>query len=336
MKILAIPILFCAILCAQAPGQNRPAVSVNPGAPAITGTAPQNAAAAISPDTVVVEVDGKKYTAAEVDKLIAILPPQYQPAARAQPQNLGQVLLMQRLAQDAEKAGLDQKAPYKEDLEFQRLRTLSTAELSETNNTIKVTSEDEHKYYEDNQDKFKEVRVKVIHIGFKPAAPRPPLAPAAEQAPDGKQPLNEAEAKAKIEDAEKQIKAGADFGRLAHDISDDKGSAEKDGDFGLIKQDSAYPPAIKNAVFALKQGEVSAPIREPNGFYLIRAEEIKEASFNEAFQQISQLTRRAKYDEWLRGMQSHYTVKVENPAYFSGPASSSGPKAVPTPVQQSH
>ncbi len=107
---------------------------------------------------------------------------------------------------------------------------------------------------------------------------------------DGKKIVTEAEAKAKIEDLAKQIQGGADFGKLARDISDDKTSAAKDGDFGVVKQDSSYPPAIKTAVFALKQGELSAPIRQPNGFYLIRAEEINQQPFNEAL--ISQLSKR--------------------------------------------
>lgn len=332
MKILTIACLFSALSYGQAAGQDQPPVNVAPGAPAVTGIAPQKAIppAPIAPDTVVLEVNGKKYTAAELDKLIARLPTQYQAVSRSRPQSIGELLFMQRLVDDAEKAGLDQKSPYKEQLEISRMQMLSTAELSEVNNTMTVTSEDEHKYYQDNPDKFKEVRVRVIHIGFKPTLPKPPLAPAAEQPADGKQALTEAEAKAKIEDVEKQIKAGADFGKLAHEVSDDKASAEKDGDFGVIKQDSAYPPSIKNAVFALKQGEMSTPIREPNGFYLIRAEEIKETSFSDAFQQVSQLTRQAKYQEWLKGMQAQYSVKVENPAYFSGP------RALPTPLQRTH
>jgi peptidyl-prolyl cis-trans isomerase C len=324
MKILTIPFLFSAMLYGQAAGQSQPAVNATPGAPAV-----QAPAIPVSPDTVVVEVNGTKYTAAEVDKLIAILPQQYQPMARAQPQMLGQVFLMKRLSEDAEKAGLDQKAPYKEQLEMQRMQMLSTAELSEVNNTMKVTEEDEQKYYKDNLDKFKEVKVRVIHIGFK-QAPAKPGAAQAEPPADSDKALTEAESKAKIEDVAKQIQAGADFGKLARDVSDDKASAAKDGDFGVIKQDSAYPAAIKNAVFALKQGEVSAPIRQPNGFYLIRAEEIKESSFNESLAQVGPATRQAKYQEWLKGMQSQYSVKVENPAYFSGS------KAVPPPVQQAH
>ena len=34
------------------------------------------------------------------------------------------------------------------------------------------------------------------------------------------------------------------------------------------------PDAIRTAIFALKAGEVSAPVKQPNGFYLFRAEEV--------------------------------------------------------------
>jgi peptidyl-prolyl cis-trans isomerase C len=340
-KILTTPLLFSALLYGQAAAQSQPPVTITPGAPAVQAPAgtipavPSGAAAAtpappLSPDTVVVEVNGKKYTKAEVDKLIAILPAQFQSMVRAKPEALGQVFLMQRLAEDAQKAGLDQKEPYKEQLEVQRMQLLGTAELTEINNTMTVTEEDEQKYYKDNLDKFKEVKVRVIHIGFTPALPKAPPAQQAEPAGEGTKPLTEAEARAKIEDVAKQIQGGADFGKLAHDVSDDHASAAKDGDFGVIKQDSAYPPAIKNAVFALKQGEVSMPIRQPNGFYLIRAEEIKQSSFSDAFQQISQATRKAKYEEWLKGLQSQYNVKIENPAYFSGS------RTMPTRLQQTH
>src|SRR6202021_1574421 len=94
---------------------------------------------AVPPDTVVAEVNGKKYTAAEGDKMISILPTQYQQAAHSQTQILGQVFLMQRLADDAAKAGLDQRSPFKEQLEINRIQVLSTAELSDVQNTTKIT-----------------------------------------------------------------------------------------------------------------------------------------------------------------------------------------------------
>ncbi len=315
MKILAILFLMSALMY----GQAQQPVRVIPGAPAIHGPA-EAATPAPAPDTVVAEVNGKKYTAADLDRLIDMLPAQYQQAARSRPQLLGQVFLMQRLAEDAEKGGLDQKAPFKGQLEMQRMQVLSTAELSDVQNTMKITEEDQQKYYKDNLDKFKEVKVRVIYIAFNPTPGK--------AAAGGKKLLTEAEAKAKIEDVATQIKGGADFGKLARDISDDKASAAKDGDFGVMKRDSPYPEPIKTAVFALKQGEVSAPIREANGFYLIRAEEINQRSFTDSVMQVIQAVKQAKFQEWLKGMQSQYSVKIEDPAYFA--------PRVPAQLQQVH
>jgi parvulin-like peptidyl-prolyl isomerase len=197
---------------------------------------------------------------------------------------------------------------------------LSTAELSDVSNTMKLTEEERQKYYKDNLDKFKEVKVRVIYVAFNPTPGK--------AAAGGKKLLTEAEAQAKIDDLAKQIKGGANFGMLARENSDDQASAAKDGDFGVMKLDSSYPQPIKTAVFALKQGEVSAPIKQPNGFYLIRAEEINQKSFNDATMEIIQAVKQAKYQEWLKGMQAQYNLKIEDPAYFA--------PRVPAQLQQVH
>jgi parvulin-like peptidyl-prolyl isomerase len=310
MKIVAISFLFSALLF----GQAQPPVQVAPGSPAVTApNSPAGTSAKptppVTPDTVVAEVDGKKYTAAEIDKLITMLPPQYQTAARSQPDMISQVFLMQRLADDAQKAGLDQKSPFKEQLEMARIQLLSTAELSDVNNSAKISEDDERKYYNDHPDKFRDVKVRVIYVAFNPTPGK--------AAAGGKTLPGEAEAQAKIEALAKQIQGGADFGKLARENSDDPSSAAKDGDFGIVKQDSAYPPSIKQAVFALKQGEISAPIKQPNGFYLIRADEVKQQSFNDAVMQTIQAVKQAKFDEWLKGLRAQYSVKIENQAYFA-------------------
>lgn len=330
MKISALASLFA--FCALSYGQGQPPVTVAPGAPAVQAPGGSPFAAspaapqpeAVSPDTVVAEVAGKKYTKADMDKIIAMLPEQYQRMALLQPQLLSQVFLMQHLAEEAEKAGLDKKDPLKSALELQRMQALSTAELSDVRNTMQVPENEEQEYYRANQDKFKQVNVRVIRISF--AAPNP--GGNAKPSPDGKKPLTEAEAKAKIEAIAKQVQGGADFGKLAHDDSDDKASAAKDGDFGVITPESAYPPAIKTAVFALKQGEVSAPIKEANSFYLVRAEQIQEKSFNQSVMQIIDTLKTAKFQQWLKGLQAQYNVKIENPAYFA--------PRIPASVQPAH
>jgi peptidyl-prolyl cis-trans isomerase C len=321
MKILAIPFLYSVLLYGQTPAQPQQPVKVTPGSPAVN--APAEAATpapSLPPETVVAEVNGKKYTAADLDKLIDMLPSQYQQAARAQPKLLSQIFLMQRLAEDAQKAGLDQREPFKDQLEMARVQVLSNAQLSEVTNSMQITEAEEKKYYKENPDKFKQVKIRVIYIAFNPTPGK--------AATGGKKLLTEAEAESKIEDLEKQIKAGADFGKLARENSDDQASAAKDGDFGEMKSESTYPPAIKTAVFALKQGEVSAPIKQPNGFYLIRAEEISQQAFDETIIPIAQAVKQDKFQEWLKGMQSQYSVKVENPAYFA--------PRVPAQLQQVH
>lgn len=70
MKILAIPFLFSALLYSQA----QPPVKVTPGAPAVQAPAQATPPPPVSPDTVVAEVNGKKYTAGDLDKLITMLP----------------------------------------------------------------------------------------------------------------------------------------------------------------------------------------------------------------------------------------------------------------------
>ena len=68
---------------------------------------------------------------------------------------------------------------------------------------MKITEEDQQKYYKDNPDKFKEVKVRVIYIAFNPTPGK--------AATDGKKLVTEAEAKAKIEDLAKQIQGGRRF-----------------------------------------------------------------------------------------------------------------------------
>jgi peptidyl-prolyl cis-trans isomerase C len=262
----------------------------------------------VSPTTVVMEANGKKYTAAEVDGLIALMPPQYQAAARQQPQMLTTILLYQKLAEDAVKEGHDKQSPYKEQIEFARLQVLANAELTLHGNALIVSPEDSQKYYNAHPEKFQEAKVRVIYIAFNPAPGK--------EVPGEKKLPSAADAQTRAVELRNQIVAGADFGKLARENSDDATSAAKDGDFGVIKHSSPYPDPIKNAVFALKPGELSQPIKQPNGFYLIRLDSLQMQSFDEVSPQIIKDLRQERFNEWMKSLQTQYQVKVEDPAYF--------------------
>jgi parvulin-like peptidyl-prolyl isomerase len=305
MKSVALSVIFASLACAQIPSAATPPPA---------GTA-QPPAAAVAPDTVVAEVDGKKYTAAEVDKLLALFPPDPQTAARvrAQPrQALQYILLMRHLADEALKAKLDQESPLKEQLELQRMVALGQAEISKAHNVdIQISGAEAEKYYKDNPDKFQEAKVKIIYVAFtmNPVTPTDPKA---------KKPLAEPEAKEKAEDLRKKALAGADFGALAKENSDDRESANKDGDFPPIKHTSSYPEPVKKAVFALKPGEISEPVRMPNGYYVIRLERLAQQPYQEVSNQIFEDLRKKQFDQWMSDLQKRFEVKAENPAYFTG------------------
>ena len=287
--------LFAVLLCAQTP---------------VPAPAPNTAAKdTIAPDTVVLEMEGKKLTAADVDRLLAIYPFAIQQAIRANPaRGLPQLFMLKYLADDAMKKGLDQQSPYKESLEYNRLNVLYQAEVLIHRNTIEVTPEDQEKFYKEHPERFHQAKVRVIYVAFNPLA--------AKGQGDLKLPA-EAQAKAKVDDLRKQILAGADFGKLARENSDEKGSAAKDGDFGIIQKTSPYPDALKNAIFALKPGEVSEPVRQPSGFYLIRLDEFKIQPFEEVNNQIVEELRQTRFNEWLKGLESRFAVKIDNPLYFA-------------------
>jgi len=318
MKSIVITTLFSALLCAQTsqspqttqPPQTAQPPQLAPGTPAPPAPPQATPPAPITPDTVVAEVDGKKYTAGELDKMIASLPQQYQESAHLQPQRfLVQLFLYQHLAQEAEKANLDKQEPWKDDIAFQRMVLLSQAEMNEYKNHIAITPEDQEKIYKENPDRFKQVKVKVIRLTFSATPDKP--------GPDGKKMMSEAEAKAKADELRKQILAGADFVKLVKENSDDKTSADKDGDYGTISKNSPYPQPVKDAVFALKQGEVSEPVKQGNGFYLIRAESVVIQPIGDVRAQIIEELRQTRFNEWMKGLQTRFTVKVENQAYFT-------------------
>jgi peptidyl-prolyl cis-trans isomerase D len=88
----------------------------------------------------------------------------------------------------------------------------------------------------------------------------------------------EDKARAKIADVIRRAKAGADFGKLAQEISEDSATAPRGGDLGLVGQGEMVPE-FETALFALKKGEVSPePVRTPFGFHAIKAVEIQEAT----------------------------------------------------------
>jgi peptidyl-prolyl cis-trans isomerase C len=300
MKVLSL-LIFASFSSIWAQSAPAPAVAPPPAMPDLPG------------ETVVaIFGDGTKFTMADFRKIFeALPPPNQQMALRNREQWLHQWELLRKLTKMAEDAGLDQQSPYKEALAYERMNVLAQAQINLAINQVVVEPADIVKFYDSNKQKYTQVRVKAIYIAFNDDA-------AGSSTSKGKKPLTEAEAKAKATKLQAAIKGGADFVKLVAENSDDETSRAKAGDFATLRSSDNIPDAFRAAVFALKKGEVSEPLKQPNGFYLLRAEEVTVRPLSEVRDEIYNELKSARSNDWLRGMDDGAKVQIVSPAFISG------------------
>lgn len=79
---------------------------------------------------------------------------------------------------------------------------------------------------------------------------------------------------ARAESIENQLKQGKKFAELAKQDSDDLGSKNQGGDLGWIEK-GVTDPAFENALFAMKKGEISAPVKTQEGYHIIWLRDVR-------------------------------------------------------------
>jgi len=252
--------------------------------------------------------DGTTFTMGEFKKFYNVLNPQQQQMALSdRTKFLHQWALFRKLNKEAEDMKLADQSPYKETIEYQRMQVLFGARVNEELNSTIVQPADILKWYETNKEKYKQVKVKAIYITFSDA-------PASSS--KVKKILTEEEAKAKAEKLRAQILAGADFVKLVKENSEDATSREKDGDFATLQLSDNIPDAFRTAVFALKQGEVTEPLRQASGFYLLKAEEVTYRPVPQVRDQIFEEIKHEHYAQWFEKMDRDTKVEITNPAFL--------------------
>ncbi|HKQ63762.1 MAG TPA: SurA N-terminal domain-containing protein [Methylomirabilota bacterium] len=128
-----------------------------------------------------------------------------------------------------------------------------------------VTDADVEKFYKEHQSEYETPRqVRASHVLVR--------------VPETGGSEGEDKARAKIADVIRRAKAGADFGKLAQEVSEDPATAPRGGDLGLVGKGEMVPQ-FEQPLFALKKGEISPePVRTPFGFHAIKVVDIQEAS----------------------------------------------------------
>jgi peptidyl-prolyl cis-trans isomerase D len=175
---------------------------------------------------------------------------------------------------------------------------------SEFTERVKPSESELAKYYEDNRELFREPeRIRIEYIRYDPQVLGANQTPSAEDiqanyesnlntqftrpeevrarhiliaVPPDASSVEVAAAKAKAENILHEIRAGADFAKLAQEYSDDPGTKNRGGELGYFSRGEMVKP-FEDAAFKLSPGQLTV-VRSPYGFHVLQLEEIKKAS----------------------------------------------------------
>ncbi len=102
-------------------------------------------------------------------------------------------------------------------------------------------------------------------------------------------PRQEAEVAAEARRLVETLRAGADFGALAAQVSAAPSAADG-GEVGWVRLDDLAEP-VRRAVAGLAPGEVSDPVRLPDGFRIFRVLEVRTASGRDPAEEVVELAQ---------------------------------------------
>jgi peptidyl-prolyl cis-trans isomerase C len=261
MKLCMFALAFAAILSGQAPKLAVPPTTAK--APAIA-----------NPNEVILTIGDRKITFAQYQLLVSALLPEksqelaYGPGRRQFAQKLVEVLL---LADEALRTQLDKKPDLALQLNFHDNSVLAQAMFKKIQQTLVVPDADIQTYYNTHKSEYEVVNARRILIRVKGSvvAGLP-----------GKPELTDAEARAKAVSIREQLVGGGDFAKLAQQESDDAASRLKGGDIGPLKRGTTNQQ-FEQAAYALKAGEISAPVKSAYGYDIIQVQSRSFASLED-------------------------------------------------------
>jgi len=121
-------------------------------------------------------------------------------------------------------------------------------------------------------------------------------------------------------EARAKIAAGADFATVAREYSDDPTTKQKGGALPFVSA-KRLAPSFAKAVFSLKPGELSEPIKAPMAYHIVRVEERRPSrlqSFEEVHQSIMDKLRasyvKEQRDQRIQSIYQDPTLETNQPA----------------------
>ncbi len=267
----------------------------------------QQAPAQVPPEKVILTVDDLTITAKQFDEIADGLGDQYRnfvkgPGRKQFADQLVRVLVM---AQEGKRRKIDQTPSFQTQVMFNTDQVLASVTAQKINQETKVDPAAVHKYYDDHKVEFQQIHARHILIRFQGS--QVGVKP-------GSKDLTDAEALAKAQDLEKQLRAGGDFAKLAGAESDDTGSAAMGGDLGTFGR-GRMVASVDEAAFKLKAGEISEPVKSQFGYHIIKVDSIEDKSFDDAKADIEKKLRPQEATKAMEEIQKNTKV-VLDPVFF--------------------
>ena len=236
-------------------------------------------------------VNGKPVTAAQVEALKANLPPELAAMVGRDPEELLRYYgYMSRMAEQAEKAGLGERSPYKEELDLHRKSVLGQAMMAEYRKGDPVTDAELASFYAAHQATFTTAEVEALCI--------PVTGPA-----------DVAAATAKAEALRKQIEAGGNFAALAKPYPV-PASPDWAGELSpMHPNDTRFPDVLREAVFAVKPGGVTRPVALRRGVYVLHVKKSGLQPLAEVRGQAMQAVIDDRLQSWMAEVRMSVTVE---------------------------
>ncbi len=126
--------------------------------------------------------------------------------------------------------------------------------------------------------------------------------------------VDSSNSRARIDSVAMLLKQGGNFEELAAQYSDDQGSKDKGGDLNYFQRRQMVQE-FDEAVFNLKLGQISEPVRTNYGYHIIKVTDIKPyPTFEEDKEELKRLYKQTRYnqeyEEYINNIKSNFAFAI--------------------------